>query len=329
MQTYIRELLRTLPHAVDAELVAAVQADAVGELAPEIRPRTYPVAAGVRRALAGLRFADHASLVHGLDATIPVASRVPRVVTFHDLSVFDVPWTFTRRRAVGKRLQARHAVRAADAIIAVSAFTAERLRSRFGVDAVVIHEAPSPDCAPPLAGAVADVRERYELPERFVLHVGALEPRKDVPGLARACESIGAALVLAGPDLAARAGGLKARLLGYVPQADLGALYAAAAVVAFPSRYEGFGLPPLEAMACGAPVVASRAGSLPEVLGDAARLVPAGDVDALARALADVLADEGVRAELSAAGLDRARQFSWETTARLTADVYRSLGLAV
>lgn len=327
MQTYIRELLRALPDAVDTELVAVVQHDAVGELPRGISASPLPVSAGWRRALAGARVhVDGASLIHGLDAVLPLRGRVATVATFHDLLVFDAPWAFSRRRSMGKRLQLRHAARTADAIIAVSSFTADRVRDRFGRESVVIPEAPPSDLAPPSPDAVARVRARHKLPQQFVLHVGAPGPRKDVPSLAAACARVGVPLVVAGASGSGRSERrLRAHWLGYVPQADLPGLYGAATVVGYPSRYEGFGLPPVEAMACGAPVVASRAGPLPEVLGDAAVLVPTGDVDALEDALRDLLADPERRAELRRAGLARAASLSWERTAVLTAGVYRSL----
>jgi glycosyltransferase involved in cell wall biosynthesis len=330
VQTYIRELLRALPAAVDAELTATVQRDAVRELPAGVSARTYPVADGIRRVSAALRSVGDADLVHGLDATLPARVRVPSVVTVHDLAVFDVPWAFSRRRALGRRLLLRHAARAADALIAVSPFTAERLRACLGRDAFVIPEAPASGCVPATAEAIDGVRDKYELAERFVLHVGNIDPRKDLGGLSAACARAGVPLVLAGvPSRSSATDGLRAQLLGYVPPADLNALYGAATMVAYPSRYEGFGLPPLEAMACGAPVVASRVASLPELVGDAALLVTPGDTGELAAAIADLVADEGRRRELAGAGMARARRFSWDHTAALTARVYRDLGVSV
>lgn len=329
MQTYIRELLHELVGIVDADLAAAVQSDAVAELPGGITPRRSPVAAGVRRAVVALRMAGPFDLVHGLDVALPLRPRVPSVATFHDLAAFDVPWTYGRRRVAGKRLQTWHAARTADAIIAVSPFTAERVRARFHRDAVVIPEAPPTDCAPPAPDVVDDVRRRYALPARFVLSVGNVEPRKGVDGLADACKQAGVQLLHAGAVSSHAGQGLAARMLGYVPRADLIALYGAATIVAFPSRYEGFGLPPLEAMACGAPVVTTPVASLRDLLDDAAVFVPVGDTARLAAAIRDLWDDDALRAALSVTGPAQVGQLRWEEAARETAGVYRSLGLDV
>lgn len=327
VSTYIRELLGALPPVVEGEIVAAVQRDVVAVLPPAVTALPFPVSSGLRRTLAALRSLEPADLVHGLDATLPVRVDAPAVVTVHDLSVFDVPWTFSRRRSLVKRVQLRDAIRRADEVIAVSAFTASRLADVLARDAVVIPEATPTDCAPPTEEAVTDVRRRYDLPDRFVLHVGTIEPRKDVGGLDRACKRVGVPLVVVGAG--STSAGLGTHRLGYVPRADLNALYAAATIVAYPSRYEGFGLPPLEAMACGAVVVATRVGALPEVLGDAAVLVGPADVDVLSTALSELMLDEERRVALRSAGLARAESYSWSQTATATAHVYRSLGVSV
>jgi glycosyltransferase involved in cell wall biosynthesis len=329
VQTYIRELLRELVGLVPAELVVSVQDDAVDDLPPAVTARVHSVTAGVRRALAGLQIRGAFDLVHGLDASLPISGRAPAVVTVHDLAVFDVPWAFSRRRATGKRMQLRHALRRADAVIADSSFTAERIHNRFGRDAAVIPLAAPRDCAPAAPERIEDARERYELPDQFVLHVGTIDPRKNLRSLSDACNKAEVALVLAGATEFTGAPDIRARLLGYVPRADLLALYGAATLVAYPSHYEGFGLPPLEAMACGAPVVATRVASLPELLGDAALFVDIDDVDGLARTIRDLMHDDTRRARLAAAGPARAASFTWERTARETADIYRSLGVAV
>lgn len=325
VQTYIRELLPPLAKMLDADLVAAVQEDVRGELPPAVDALVRPTADGVVRALHGLRSLDPADVVHGLDVDVPVRRRGPTVATVHDLAVFDVPWAFSGTRARGERALIRHSLRRVDAVVAVSDFTAERVAARFGRTAVVTPLAPSTDLSPAPAGEVERVRRRYRLPPRFVLHVGTVEPRKDVPTLTWACRQLGVPLVLAGAGAGNVAIPGTVRL-GYVPRADLAPLYGCATVVAYPSRYEGFGLPPLEAMACGAAVVASRVASLPEVLGDAAWLVPPGDGERLAGSIREALGDAERRREMGRAGIERAAAFTWTATASATAEVYRSLG---
>jgi glycosyltransferase involved in cell wall biosynthesis len=336
VQTYIRQLLAAMPAVTSADLHAMIQGHSVGELPPGIAPRVRPVADGWRRALVGLAPAGRADLVHGLNVALPFGYRCPQVVTVHDLAYFDVPWAFGRRRAAVARLHVRQAVARADALVVPSGFTAERLRRHLGRDAHVVPEAAPAGLHPPAAEEVGRVRRRYHLPERFVLHVGNVEPRKDVATLAAACREGGCPLVLAGAavrgvpgvaaDRATAVGGGVVHL-GYVPASDLGALYGAATVVAYVSLYEGFGLPPLEAMACGAAVVTSDSPALREALGQAAEFVPAGRVSPLAAAITALFADGGRREELRAAGLSHAAGRTWDDVARETIDVYRSLGV--
>jgi glycosyltransferase involved in cell wall biosynthesis len=244
----------------------------------------------------------------------------------HYLAVYDVPWAFTRSWVRRQRAASAHAARRADVVVAVSAFTADRLRDRLGCDATVIPEAPSSDMVPAADAELAEVRVTYDLPDTFVLCVATIEPRKDVATLATACRDAGVPLVIAGAARAAAPAG--AKLLGYVPSAHLPALYGAATVVAYPSIYEGFGLPPVEAMACGAPVVAFRIPPLQESLGDAAVLTAPGDAGELADALRGLVGDDQGRGELVAAGLARARTMRWSDAASATAAVYRRLGVA-
>jgi glycosyltransferase involved in cell wall biosynthesis len=257
----------------------------------------------------------------------------------HDLAFLRYPEILTAqsRRYYG---QVRDVVAEVERVIVDSHCTAADVRELLGVPAErvrVIHLAPTPLGPPPPPAGVAAARARYGLEGPFLLYVGTLEPRKNLRTLLRAFAHLAgeqsACLALAGPRgwldeaIVAEAGRQagRVRLLGPVPAADLIALYATATAFVFPSLYEGFGLPPLEAMAAGTPVVAARASCLPEVLGDAALFAPPEDEQALAEALRAVLQDADLRADLRERGLARAAQFSWERTAAETLAVYREV----
>jgi glycosyltransferase involved in cell wall biosynthesis len=320
-------VLRAMPGATTADLAAVVQVGARGELPAAVTPVLRRDCTGVRRAVENLRPVHGASLVHGLDVELPWRSSAPTVTTVHDLALFDTPDAFTWRKRLGKPYTVKRSIQRADAIISVSAFTAERVRALYGRDSVVVHEAPGASFMPPGVDAVDAVRARFALPPEFVLHVGNLEPRKDVPTLADACRRAGVPLVLAGGAITTVDAPAGAQLLGHVPQDDLPALYAAATVVAYVSRYEGFALPPVEAMACGATVMATRCGALPEVAGEGIEFVPIGDAAAQAATLRDLFADESRRVARRDAAIRAASALTWSATAAQTVAVYRTLGV--
>jgi glycosyltransferase involved in cell wall biosynthesis len=226
---------------------------------------------------------------------------------------------------VGRRLLKR-----AGAVIAVSQSTAADAARFGGVDPQrvrVVHEAPG-EAFKPSAGAHDRVKQRWGVEAGYLLFVGALDARKDPSSLLRAWTasrqlSPDLQLVVAG-DRGRQAPSTMpgARLLGRVDDAELADLYTAAGCLIFPSRYEGFGLPCLEAMACGCPVAAFRNSSLPEVVDDAGELVADGDAEALGRAAADMSADPE---RWRRAGLERAKSFSWRKAARQTIAVYESV----
>ena len=329
VSTYIRELLTAMTGVTGVPLAAAVRPSGLAELPPGVTPLTRRETDGVGRALAGAVGFGRYELVHGLDVDLPVARRGRSVATVHDLAIFDVPSTFPRHRVAGERLLVRHAVRRADAVVADSAFTADRIRSLLGRDATVVHLAPGTEMAPPSEEAVDEVRARYALPDHFVLHVGNIEPRKDIATLAAACRSVPVPLVLTGHSLWGHQPPAGAVEIGHVRLDDLPGLYGAATVVGYASRYEGFGLPPLEAMACGAPVVTTPVPSVTELIGDGAEVFAPGDAEGLAVTLRQLVADPARRRELAERGAGRVRSLTWSRTAEQTLSVYRSLGLAV
>ena len=279
---------------------------------------------------------------HGTNYWTPLRSRVPTVVTVHDLSVKLHPQTHPLQRRLRHTLVPRHC-RAAARVIADSRSTAADLERLVGVpkDRVdVIHLAVAPWFRPVTDPQARErVRERYALPDAFVLYVGAVEPRKNLSALLRALETLqrqGAAvsLVIAGAGAPAHLAELRraaARLqvregrdflfLGAVGDADLPVLYSLCRVFAYPSIHEGFGLPPLEAMACGAPVVLLGNSALKELYADCS-LAPAEEAE-LADALFRAMFDEPLRQTLVARGLERARARTWAQVAAETLGVYR------
>jgi glycosyltransferase involved in cell wall biosynthesis len=235
-------------------------------------------------------------------------------------------------------------LRAADVIVTPSECSKQDVIKFYGLSPEkikVIYEAPAPEFTPATdETALARVKQKYNLPEKYILHVGTIEPRKNLGRLLEAFK----ALLADAPDLRLvligkkgwlydsffeklRHLGLEERVIfpGYVDEADLPACFQLAQVFAYPSLYEGFGLPPLEAMACGAPVVCSHSSSLPEVVGQAGLLINPTDTAALTAALRQVLTDATLRAELRQSALNQAQKFSWKRAAAELVNLYRCL----
>lgn len=268
---------------------------------------------------------------------VPLAARCPTVVTVHDLSFLRMPGAFNRGNRLYLSVMTALSVRRARRVIAVSESTKRELIQLLRTPAAKVAVVPNgiePVFRPLPAAAVAAFRAKNGLPDRFILSMCTLEPRKNLVALVRAYAraKLDIPLVLAGgkgwqyEQVLAEARQLGDRVLlpGYVPFADQPLWYNAAAVFAYPSLYEGFGFPPLEAMSCGTPVVSSNTTSLPEVIGDAGLLVDPTDEAALANALSIALTDEPLRERLRAAGPVQARRFDWATIATRTVDVYGS-----
>jgi glycosyltransferase involved in cell wall biosynthesis len=279
----------------------------------------------------GSRLARFAPAVyHATTLALPGRHQGPLVVTLHDL----IPWVIGGWRMAGERSRwwlGRRLLQRADLVIVPSEATARDARNTAEVPGdrlVVIPEGVASGFVP-AEGAHLRVAERHGLSRPYFVFVGTLDARKDPGALLRSWEVAKRAganldLVLAGAaSRQAPAEMGAARRLGYLEHSALVDLYSAATCLLFPSRYEGFGLPILEAMACGCPAVTYRNSSLPEVAGDAAAVVPDGDADAMGRAAAEIALDPQLAARLRKAGLARAREFSWRKAAMATIAVYR------
>lgn len=282
-------------------------------------------------------------LVHDPTGIYPLCLAPCRtVVTLHDAFPLVTPRTSTLLENLLYRLWLPFALPRADAVITVSQHSQQDILRRLPLRKerlFVIPNAHSPAFRPLTPQQVQPVLDRHALAFPYILYVGSLEPRKNLLRLLQAYavlrDSLPAwHLVIVGarnfwkssPVLqTVRSLGLSAwvHFTGFVPEDDLPALYSAASLFVFPSLYEGFGLPPLEAMACGVPVVASNSTSLPEVVGDAALLVDPCDVGQIALAMQRVLSDPALAADLRQRGLARAARFTWRRMAQETLDVYR------
>jgi glycosyltransferase involved in cell wall biosynthesis len=285
---------------------------------------------------------ERVALFHGTNYDVPLWRRCATVVTVHDLSLLLHPETHEAGRV--RRAKWRLPLMAREATVVITPTESVRrevcAHLRVAPERVfVVAEAAREIFRPRAWEETAATRERFGIGDEFLLAVGTIEPRKNLPLLVSAFERVVRArpssrvqLVIVGgkgwlsDELFARIeeSEVRRRLVftGYVSDEELAMLYASCRALVYPSRYEGFGLPPLEAMSCGAPVIASRAHALAETLGESALLVPVEDPAPLADAIARLLEDEPLRRRLSHAGRERAAQFSWTRAARETLAVY-------
>ncbi len=265
------------------------------------------------------------------------------VVTIHDLGYLHEGAAHPAGQRRMLDWTTRWSCHAAAHIIAISNATKRDLQTAYHVSddrITVIPHGVDPSFHPRSNAEIAAVKQRYQLPDHYLLAVGTIQPRKNYGRLAEAMRAVDQAglphrLVIAGKRgwladqvvQAVDASGMRHRVqfIDYVPQADLPALYSGAVLFCFPSRYEGFGLPALEAMACGVPTIVSDRGSLPEVVGDAAIIVEPTNGDILGTAVVRLLRDGAERGRLVERGRERAAEFTWERTARQTLDVLRAV----
>lgn len=340
----VRALRQLAPGDMSIELLvgpelAAAHPDVVAELPSSVLPvpsgsRAVRIAAESTWLAARTRGID---LVHHAGGTAPPLRSAPYVLTVHDLQPLERDATHGRLKRAYLAAALPRSVRGARAVVVPSEFVRRSLLDLVDADPALVNVVPHGVSSWPAADG-DEVRRRYDLDGQIVLYPAITYPHKNHAVLVEAfarilAEHPDALLVLSGAegameaDLAAQASRLRIdgsiRRLGRIPRPNLAALYEQAAVVAVPSRYEGFGLPAAEAMAFGAPLVAAAATALPEVVGDAGILVDPDDVEGWAAAIGGLLADGAEQQRLSEAGRRRASRFTWAGNAERLLDVYR------
>jgi glycosyltransferase involved in cell wall biosynthesis len=356
---YLRELLRALPAAMpDAELLLVTPPDVAHFPVPGRNVEQRALGSPRRRTNLGKVLFEQvgfpraarawgADLAHVPYWGSPLSNSVPTIVTVHDLIPLLLPGYGRGPRVRFYTLMVSEAARAAAAIITDSDSSRRDIVAHLGLPEERVHAiylAPAERFQPDPQPDDEDVRRRYNLPRRYVLYLAGHDERKNVESLVEAFHTVvnadsDATLVIGGalpeesrpplydprPLVATLKMEDEVRFIGRVAQGDEPALYRGAACAVFPSRYEGFGLPVLEALACGTPLVTSNVSSLPELAGDAAFTIDPDDTRALAGAIVACLVDDTVAAELRKRGPVQAARFRWEETARQTADVYRQV----
>ena len=289
---------------------------------------------------------DRIDLFHGPNYRLPARGLHGSVVSIYDLSVARLPQLF--RKAIGRRrdfAKSKRVAQTADRVITISQNSARDIMDLYGVPKeriAVIYCGIGDEFFPETDQAlIKKIRKQYGLENRdYILFVGGSDPRKNVVTILKAYSALSevhqqTALVLVG-SMKKRSKEIfkiihhnhlerNVIMAGDIPQESLRVLYSQAAVFVFPSLYEGFGMPMLEAMACGAPVIASNTSSIPEVAGDAAVFVEPTDAEALANSIQSVLKDRGTQESIKSKGFARAKLFSWETAARQTMEVYQDV----
>ncbi len=358
-ETYIRNLLKALAEVDDANRYTIYLANAQAAVAwrngfakqhPNFAIRQIPQPTPLVRVPVFLAYELRRRSVDVLHVqyTAPPFCPAPVLATIHDLAFEHLPETFTRRGAFQLKLTVRRTAERAARIATVSEYSRQDLLRTYGLlpekvavtynglEAHFTAERQSADEA-------AHNKQRFGITRDYILAVGSLQPRKNLVRLIRSYARLrneqpdfNHQLVIVGRKLwlhheifAEAAQALKPRwandviLTGYVADEDLPPLYRNASIFVYPSLFEGFGLPPLEAMACGTPVVTSNNSSLPEIMGDAALLIDPYDETALAQAILRAVNDEALRTRLRAAGLTRAGQFTWRAAAEKTLQLYQ------
>jgi len=274
----------------------------------------------------------------------PLTGKGKSVIVIHDIAFEYFPQYIGAKNLIYLKKQVPRSLREADHIVAVSEYTKQDIMKHYGVSPAkisVVHPAiDHSDYYPRDHKTVAAARTTYKLPEQYILFVSTLEPRKNIIGLLDAYALLPQKLQQDFPlifvggkgwadtDLLARFEkykNLPIRRLGYVPDEDMAAVYSGASLFVYPSFYEGFGMPVVEAMACGVPVITSNVSSLPEVVGDGAKLVDPKSTPSITKAMIEILENKTLQADLRAKGLAEAKKFTWETSAKNLLRVFSEL----
>ncbi|HHS50409.1 MAG TPA: glycosyltransferase family 1 protein [candidate division Zixibacteria bacterium] len=342
---YTRSLVSAMAELDDVEEIVLFSIGDVPEFAsPKVRTVRYRSRVqhfAIQLELPKLLKNNGIDVLHGPNFYLPLRGKTPSAVTVHDLSAQFFPSHHSLKHRLSQAFL-KPSIKRADAIIAVSKATADeiaRYRPSYAGKVRVVHNGVDERFTPAPLSEIECIRVKFGLPERFILFVGTLEPRKNVQRLVEAFAEIRhrvpQKLIIAGgkgwlyDDIFASVRQLgiedSVMFIGYVPFEDLPALYSSADVFCYPSLYEGFGLPVLEAMACGTPVVTSNLSSMPEVAGDCAILVDPSSAESIADGLRRLAQDDALREDFKARGLARAKEFTWQNCARKTLDIYRSI----
>jgi len=346
---YIAQNLRHLPMSQDGPvyLLYSRQNDGLSSKRPDIqvRPSLWPTQHRlIRIAWEQLVWpvkavSERLDLLHGTAFVTPYRSPCPTVVTVYDLSFIHFPDHFARMQRLYLSNQTRRSCLGSRRVITISESSRQDVHKSFGVPLEridVVNPGVDGRFQPLSSSEVESFRRQNELPERFILHVGTLQPRKNIPLLLEAFARLGMPdmkLVLIGgkgwmsEEVFRRVEVLglseKVRFTGYVPDCDLPLWYNAADLFIFPSIYEGFGMPVVEAMACGTPVVAAGSSAIPEAAGGAALLFDPMKAAELADRMTAVLFDVGLSDRMREQGIEQASRFSWQRAGRETAEVYQ------
>ncbi len=344
IHTYIKELLNHLPPSQQFNYTAFGAPGAGQHLARmpmrESRlPTENPLARIVWEQAVWPLVGRPFDLLHSMAFVTPVLSRVPKIVTVYDLSFMHYPDRFKRPKRLYLQTQTKRSVQEAIRVVTISESGRDDVHQLFDVplDRIdVVTPGVGAEYKPFPTEAVAKFKQKHRLEKRVLLHVGTLQPRKNITTLIEALGILARPdieLVLVGgkgwlyDDIFARVEALglreQVRFTDYVPAADLPLWYNAADLFVLPSVYEGFGMPAAQAMACGIPVIASNASSLPEVVGEAGLLFDPHDAQALANRIENVLDNSAQAMIMRDNGLDRVRKFSWQLSGRKIANCYQ------